>query len=167
MPSTLFKILSIFIALVPSLIACIFCLKLISTSKIVIASIAIFFIALISFNLLLKHAKKFQSISLKPSKIQPVNREMMVFLLMSFLPILTLSRTSIEMGIVLFFIFFLLSVAFLTDSYYCNPMFGFLGYKMYQIEYNGVVFLLITKKNLQKIIEINVVELSTHLFLET
>ena len=46
-------------------------------------------------------------------------------------------------------------------------MFGFLGYKMYQIEYNGVVFLLITKKNLQKIIQINVVELSTHLFLET
>jgi hypothetical protein len=168
MPSVLFKILSILVAITPALLAYISCLQQYSTGYKLLFCVIILSVVYAILQYLIHTAKKFSYSKIKPSKVTPVNREMMLFLMSSLLPVLTFSLRDNNLGLVVFSCFIIFSILFLTDSYYCSPLFALLRYKMYQMEINGVAFLLITKKNIQTLDDcnINVVKLTSHIRLE-
>lgn len=167
MPSILFKILSILVAITPALFAYISCIKQTAQIKLVLCFV-ILFVVYIVFRWLIKIAKQFSYSNIKPSKVTPVNREMLLFLMSSLLPVLTFSLRDNNIGLGVISCFVILSILFLTDSYYCSPLFALFFYKMYQVEINGVVFLLITKKNIEILEDsnMNVVKLTSHIRLE-
>lgn len=169
--SKFFKILLLFTSFIPSFLPITvhgFIHKKISFLLFIII-IGIFISLFILLKIILQWARNhFQKINVTPAKIQSANRDMMSFLFGSLIPVLIYTLKGgiedITSSVILGF-FILGSIVYLTDSYYFNPLLKLLGLNMYQIEIEGIVYLLITRKKLKNRNSICIVKLNSYMLL--
>jgi hypothetical protein len=170
MPSLLFKIISIITCFLPAFVFIVLPKFIYINSNYLVIGIGFGMgISAILELILLSYAKrKFGKSTIKFSDAQPVNREMFTFFMASLMPIIAYvikSEHSFAIGV--FITIAITGIVLLSDSYYVNPILGFLGYKVYQVKgSNSVVYLLITKRNINNMEKPkNVVSLTSHIYL--
>ena len=110
-----------------------------------------FFLIAISYLILGSCKKKLEIIDIKINNIGPADKELFAYIFAYLLPLINVSSK------MLFFILLLFSiVAFTTNIYHFNPIFGLLHYHFYSVSLQGgVSYVLMTKKRIRNTTQIS------------
>ncbi len=111
---------------------------------------------------------KLESFPIQVSSIKTADKEIIGFVLVYLLPLISKSALEINNSVLYFILFLFFIIVFTTHSYHFNPLLGFWGYHFYEVTISGEIsYVLISRKDLRNCKEINkVVLLSEYIILE-
>ena len=117
----------------------------------------------ISYYLVILAKSKLEIIPIKIKSVTPADKEVLSFIFVYLLPLISIDTKTLIFILVLFFF-----IAYATHIYHFNPMLGLFGFHFYEIEIeDGAKFILMTKKSLFNIKQIKkVVQASDYILIE-
>jgi chromate transport protein ChrA len=106
---------------------------------------------------------KLEVIPINISEVSNADNESIIFIFVYLIPLLEIDRSMVIFLSILFFMIILT-----TNIYDFNPILGLMGYHQYEVKLsNGVSYILITRKTLINVKQINkVVQLTNYILLE-
>ena len=124
--------------------------------------------SLLCFVLVWLSGKNLEKLPVKIKAVKTVDKEIVGFLLVYLLPLISRTNSTVSVPVVIFIAVFFFFIILNSHAYHFNPLLGFFGYHFYEVIIEGdITYVLITRKNITACKSIaHVVQLTEYMILE-